>query len=96
MEKYDLKHGAADLGALSNAQQEKLNHFKIITRGKNEKYFREHPEVECMLADFLSEVLLKQPENIREFAAEHFTNPNLRNIINEKLHKRQNKCTINF
>ncbi|CAE1324416.1 unnamed protein product [Acanthosepion pharaonis] len=52
MEKYDLKTGS-DLGALSDEQQEKLNAFKIQTRHQNEKYLRAHPEVECMLADFL-------------------------------------------
>lgn len=95
MEKYDLKMGS-DLGALSDEQQEKLNAFKIQTRHQNEKYLRAHPEVECMLADFLSEVLLKQPENIREFAAGHFTNPNLRNVINEELQKRQKKVKENL
>ncbi|TRY69691.1 hypothetical protein DNTS_020251 [Danionella cerebrum] len=59
-----------DFGALSSEQQEKLRQFKIKTRIANEKYLRSHPEVEMLLSDFLRDVFLKRPSDIREFAAE--------------------------
>ncbi|XP_029658072.1 RIIa domain-containing protein 1 [Octopus sinensis] len=95
MEDYDLKTDE-DLGALSDGDQEKLNQLKIHIRIENEKYLNEHPEVECMLAGFLSEILMKQPDNIHEFAAEHFTNPNLRRNIGEELQQRQAKMKENL
>ncbi|KAK6326446.1 hypothetical protein J4Q44_G00020910 [Coregonus suidteri] len=58
---------------------------KIETRINNEKYLREHPEVEALISDFLRDVFLKRPTDIREFAADYFTDPNLCMIIGSKL-----------
>ncbi|XP_038833393.1 RIIa domain-containing protein 1-like [Salvelinus namaycush] len=74
-----------DFGALSIAQQQKLRQFKINTRINNEKYLREHPETEVLISDFLRDVFLKRPTDIREYAADYFTNPNLCLIIGSKL-----------
>ncbi|KAL5003984.1 hypothetical protein ScPMuIL_017440 [Solemya velum] len=90
MEPYDLG-GHGDLGALSDEQQKQLNQFKMKTRIENERYLKQHPEVECLVAGFLGEVLTKRPENIREFAADHFTNPDLTDMIEEHLKARQSK-----
>ncbi|KAI8793109.1 RIIa domain-containing protein 1 [Biomphalaria glabrata] len=94
MEKHDLG-GVNDLGALSQAQQADLNQFKIKTRIGNEKYLREHPEVECLIAGFLSDVLMKRPESIREFAAEYFTNPTLPDKVEKQLASRLEKLKQN-
>ncbi|XP_030641324.1 RIIa domain-containing protein 1 [Chanos chanos] len=74
-----------DISVLSPEQQEKLRQFKIKTRIANEKYLSAHPEVEALLRDFLRDVLLKRPTDIREFAADHFTDPNLPNRILSRL-----------
>uniref|UniRef100_W5ML31 Regulatory subunit of type II PKA R-subunit domain containing 1 n=1 Tax=Lepisosteus oculatus TaxID=7918 RepID=W5ML31_LEPOC len=74
-----------DIGALSPEQQEKLRQFKIKTRIENEKYLRSHPEVDLLLSDFLREVFLKRPEDIREFAADHFTDSGLPERIQLRL-----------
>nr|NP_001153235.1 uncharacterized protein LOC100294632 [Danio rerio] len=66
-----------DFGALSLEQQEKLRQFKIKTRIANEKYLRSHPEVEMLLSDFLRDLFLKRPADVREFAADHFRDPGL-------------------
>ncbi|XP_056331913.1 RIIa domain-containing protein 1-like [Danio aesculapii] len=66
-----------DFGALSLEQQEKLRQFKIKTRIANEKYLRSHPEVEMLLSDFLRDMFLKRPADVREFAAGHFSDPGL-------------------
>ncbi|KAJ8398524.1 hypothetical protein AAFF_G00427790 [Aldrovandia affinis] len=74
-----------DIGALSPEQQEKLRQFKINTRIANEKYLRSHPEVEVLMSNFLRDVFFKRPVNIREFAADHFTDPDLPAAICSKL-----------
>ncbi|XP_040901390.1 RIIa domain-containing protein 1 [Toxotes jaculatrix] len=74
-----------DIGVLSPEQQEKLRQFKIKTRIDNETYLRSHPEVEVLIGDFLRDVLHKRPADIREFAADHFTNPNLHATIGSKM-----------
>ncbi|XP_031644157.1 RIIa domain-containing protein 1 isoform X2 [Oncorhynchus kisutch] len=68
-----------DFGALSIEQQQQLRQFKINTRINNEKYLREHPETEALISDFL------RPTDIREYAADYFTDPNLGLIIGSKL-----------
>ncbi|XP_078109048.1 RIIa domain-containing protein 1 [Sander vitreus] len=74
-----------DVDVLSAEQQEKLQQFKIKTRIDNEHYLRSHPEVEVLIGDFLRDVLLKMPADIREFAADYFTNPNLHAVIGSKM-----------
>ncbi|XP_062393765.1 RIIa domain-containing protein 1 [Sardina pilchardus] len=74
-----------DIDALSPEQQDKLRQFKIQTRIANEKYLRTHPEVEVLLSHFLRDVFLKRPADIREFAAEHFTDPDLPQKIQSEL-----------
>ncbi|XP_013390259.1 RIIa domain-containing protein 1 [Lingula anatina] len=88
MEPYDLG-GQGDLGALSPEQQEKLNRFKIQTRLENEKYLRNHPEVECLLTGFLGDILRKRPNNVREFASSYFTDPDLPDKVVNQLEGRQ-------
>jgi len=70
-------------------QQEKLNKFKIKTRLENEHYLRKHPEVECILTGFLGEVLTNRPDNIRDFAADFFTDKELPNKLTKMLEDRQ-------
>ncbi|KAK1329043.1 hypothetical protein QTO34_011214 [Cnephaeus nilssonii] len=76
-----------DPGALSPEQLEKLRDYKIQTRIANEKYLRSHKEVELLLSGFFREMFLKRPENIREFAADYFTDPRLPNKIHTQLIK---------
>ncbi|XP_068693926.1 RIIa domain-containing protein 1-like [Montipora capricornis] len=66
-----------DTGALTPEQQQKLNEFKISSRFQNEKYLREHPEVSCLLSGFLGSILRERPENVREFASNYFSDPQL-------------------
>ncbi|XP_041649936.1 RIIa domain-containing protein 1 [Cheilinus undulatus] len=74
-----------EVGVLSAEQQEKLRQFKVRTRIDNERYLRSHPEVEVLIGEFLRDLLLKRPADIREFAADHFTNPNLQVVTASKM-----------
>jgi len=78
-----------DLGALTDDQQSKLNLFKIKTRMGNETYLREHPEVDCLISSFVSEVCKKRPNNVREFAAEYFTDPELKLKVKALVQKKE-------
>ncbi|XP_036999585.2 RIIa domain-containing protein 1 [Artibeus jamaicensis] len=80
---------APDPGALSPAQLEQLRNFKIEIRIANEKYLRTHEEVELLLSGFFREMFLKRPDNIREFAAEYFTDPRLPYKIHMQLIKKK-------
>ncbi|KAM4013847.1 RIIa domain-containing protein 1 [Anomaloglossus baeobatrachus] len=71
-------------GALNCEQRQRLRDWKIQTRIVNEEYLRSRPDVKLLLSGFIREVLLKRPENIREFASDYFTDPALREKIQEK------------
>lgn len=71
--------------ALSEDQKAALNKYKIQARKDNEIFLRQHPEVSCLISDFLHEVLLKRPEQVVEFAANHFTQPDIRPRINSQI-----------
>ncbi|KAM8825831.1 RIIa domain-containing protein 1 [Synchiropus picturatus] len=78
---------------LTVEQQETLRQFKVNTRIDNEKYLSSHPEVEMLVGDFLSEVLLHQPEDVRQFAADHFSKPDLHLVIGSKLRRTLSETT---
>ncbi|KAM8817320.1 RIIa domain-containing protein 1 [Rhynchonycteris naso] len=76
-----------DPGALSPQQLEKLRDFKIQTRIGNEKYLRTHKEVELLISGYFRKMFLERPDNIREFAADYFTDPRLPYRIHMQLIK---------
>ncbi|KAG5445523.1 RIIa domain-containing protein 1 [Clonorchis sinensis] len=80
MEAYDLG-GPDKLGALRNDQQAATNRLKTETRINNEKYLREHPEIQFMISAFLRDLLLKQPEDPRKHFTDFFIRPDLRDQI---------------
>ncbi|XP_032089924.1 RIIa domain-containing protein 1 [Thamnophis elegans] len=82
-----------DAGALYLPQQTQLMVYKINTKINNEKYLRAHTEIEVLLSGFLRDVLMKRPENIREFAADYFTNPELPKKIQQQMMEKLNQAT---
>ncbi|XP_070807225.1 RIIa domain-containing protein 1 [Pituophis catenifer annectens] len=82
-----------DAGALYPPQQLQLMTYKINTKINNEKYLRAHTEIEVLLSGFLRDVLMKRPENIREFAADYFTNPELPKKIQQQMMEKLNQAT---
>ncbi|KAM4690898.1 RIIa domain-containing protein 1 [Rhinophrynus dorsalis] len=76
---------APDMGALSPEQQDQLRDLRIQTRISNERYLRNHREIDLLLSGFIREVLLRRPQNIQEFAAGYFTDPMIADRIREKM-----------
>eukprot|EP00041_Stephanoeca_diplocostata_P028012 m.782290 g.782290 ORF g.782290 m.782290 type:complete len:106 (+) comp23290_c0_seq7:47-364(+) len=58
---------------LSTEQQKKLDDAKIQARIDDEKYLRSHPEIKLMMSAFTKEVLRHQPDDIKGFAKNFFT-----------------------
>ncbi|KAL7977991.1 hypothetical protein Chor_004978 [Crotalus horridus] len=82
-----------DVGALHPTQLSQLVAYKINSKINNEKYLRTHTEIEVLLSGFLRDVLMKRPENIREFAADYFTNPELPKKIQQQMMEKLNQAT---
>ncbi|CAI7998058.1 RIIa domain-containing protein 1 [Geodia barretti] len=66
-----------DTTALTGEQQSTLDKHKVTLRIENELFLRRHPELHTLLSSFVSEVLLKKPQNIKEFAAGYFSDPSM-------------------
>jgi len=49
-----------------------LNKRKDELKLMHQKYLAQHPELESMLGDFMSALLLEKPPNVLEFAKQHF------------------------
>ncbi|PAA53317.1 hypothetical protein BOX15_Mlig028497g2 [Macrostomum lignano] len=94
MEPYDLG-GGDDLGALSEDQQRQLNEVKIKKRLANEAYLRAHPEIDCLISGFLQEAFIRKPANVREFAAEYFTDSALPDRVEAALDQRRKEMDMN-
>ncbi|XP_053906991.1 RIIa domain-containing protein 1 isoform X2 [Cuculus canorus] len=58
---------------------------QAVFRASTQRFLRAHPTVERLLRGFFRELLLRRPENVLEFAAEYFTNPELPRQIQEEL-----------
>ncbi|XP_039219533.1 RIIa domain-containing protein 1 isoform X3 [Crotalus tigris] len=82
-----------DVGALHPTQLSQLVAYKINSKINNEKYLRTHTEIEVLLSGFLRDVLMKRPENIQEFAADYFTNPELPKKIQQQMMEKLNQAT---
>ncbi|XP_038624991.1 RIIa domain-containing protein 1 [Tachyglossus aculeatus] len=82
----------SDPGALSAEQQQELRNFKISTRIANERYLRTHRDVALLIGGFLRAILLKRPENVPEFAADYFTDPELPGRLQAQLALREGRA----
>jgi len=45
------------------------------TRIENEKYMRDHPELNNAVQEFVLSVLKRKPDDVRSFAVDFFTRP---------------------
>eukprot|EP00049_Salpingoeca_infusionum_P011583 m.202162 g.202162 ORF g.202162 m.202162 type:complete len:78 (-) comp14976_c0_seq20:2373-2606(-) len=63
---------ATNSSVLSAEQQKRLDDKKIETRIENERYLRNHPEIQSMVNDFVKAVLMQRPDSVETFAADYF------------------------
>ena len=69
------------MDVLSEEQQVRLNQAKVELRLENERYIRAHPELRQLFKHFMAVVLEEKPDNVQEFAANFFTQDNLRDVV---------------
>nr|VZI33207.1 unnamed protein product [Spirometra erinaceieuropaei] len=90
---YDLG-GENDIGALNYSQQASINLTKVKTRKANEEYLRSHPEIGFMITAFMREAFETKPDNVREYAANFFTHPDLKRKMAKIQEDHENKMKI--
>ncbi|KAG5458309.1 MAG: hypothetical protein BJ554DRAFT_1488 [Olpidium bornovanus] len=68
---------------LTDEKQKQLNKDKNDLRIDNERYLRSHPEVRDIVTHFMQRVLSEYPEDLHQFANEHFADPDLRDKVRQ-------------
>ena len=73
-----MNHDLIGIKKLLKIQKNKINQIKFYTRIDNEKYLREHPELEFIIQQFLVKLLEDQPKNCISYAGNFFHTTNFR------------------
>ncbi len=66
---------------LTKEQQEKLDKVKVETAVGNEKYLRDHPEIQRMIEVYIRTLLESRPENPVKFTADFFCSEGLKENV---------------
>jgi hypothetical protein len=59
-----MNHDLTGVKDLLKSQKELVDRIKFLTRIDNEKYLREHPEIEFIIANYLNKLLEVRPQRI--------------------------------
>jgi len=70
---------------LLKIQKQKMEQIKFHTRIDNEKYLREHPEIEFIIENFLVKLLQDRPDNTLKYSGEYFNKTDFRNLYENKV-----------
>lgn len=80
-----MEHDLIGKEGLLNIHQKKVERIQIDTRIDNEKYLREHPEIEFIIQNFLVKLLEDKPDKVINFAGKYFHDTNFRALYEESL-----------
>merc|ERR1712142_17743 len=86
----------SDTGALNEDQRAKLQQLKVDVQKLDEKYIREHPELDVIIYEFVREVLHRRPSDFNSFAADWFSNPKLKSHIDERIKNGNPSIDLDF
>lgn len=84
-----MNHDLAGIKDLLKSQKEQINRIKFLTRIDNEKYLREHPEIEFIIQNYLVKLLEDRPSNTLKYSGEFFNKTDFRSLYEEE--KKQHK-----
>ena len=78
-------HDEIGIKGLLEAQEERLDLIKFQTRIDNERYLRDHPEIDFIIETFMTKILEERPNvDIIKYAAEFFNKTNFREMYTNK------------
>ena len=75
-----MNHDLIGIKDLLKRQKQQINRIKFFTRIDNEKYLREHPEIEFIIQQFLVKLLEDQPKNCIKDAGKFFHTTNFKEL----------------
>lgn len=75
-----MNHDLTGIKDLLKAQKQQINKIKYLTRIDNEKYLREHPEIDFIIEKFLVKLLEDRPINSLKYSGEFFNKTDFRSL----------------
>ena len=81
-------HDLIGVDGILKAQKNEIEKKKLELRMKNERYLREHPELNYIIELFVSKILDDKPDNILEYGGTFFDSAGLREQV-EKYTKQE-------
>jgi hypothetical protein len=82
-----MNHDLTGIKDLLKLQKEQIKRIKFLTRVDNEKYLREHPEIEYILGQYLVKLLEDRPANTLKYSGEFFNKTDFRTMYEKTLKK---------
>ena len=80
-----MNHDLIGIKELLKIQNKQINRIKFYTRIDNEKYLREHPEIEFIIQQFLVKLLEDQPRNCISYAGNFFHSTDFRTAYEKEV-----------
>ena len=80
---FKNNHDLIGVQGILKAQSNEINKKKLELRMENERYLRQHGEINYMIQLFMSKILDDRPENILEYAGTFFDSAGLRDLVNQ-------------
>lgn len=79
-----MNHDLTGIRGLLKQQKDQIKRIKFLTKIDNEKYLREHPEIEFILQNFLIKLLEDRPSNTLKYSGEFFNKTDFRSLYENK------------
>ena len=88
---FKNNHDLIGVQGILRAQKNEIEKKKLELRMQNERYFRQHPEINGLLQLFVRKVLDDRPENVLEYAGTFFDSASLRDIVTNYMAKAEDE-----
>ena len=80
---FKNNHDLIGIQGILRAQKNEIEKKKLELRMENERYFRNHPEINSLLCLFVQRILDDRPENILEYAGTFFDSASLGGLVQQ-------------
>ncbi len=79
-----MNHDLVGIKDLLSIQKEKMQKIKYYTRIDNERYLREHPEIEFIIQNYIIKLLEDRPSNTLAYSGKYFHNTDFTTMWDEQ------------
>ena len=89
---FKNNHDLIGIQGILRAQKNEIEKKKLELRMENERYFRNHSEINSLLCLFVQRILDDRPENILEYAGTFFDSASLSLLVQQHAAREMANC----